>query len=114
MFLPKPPAFLPTGSSYDVTGLRPGEKLYEKLITEGEGIVPTPHEKVMMLRSNGAPNRHGDLASYRQWLFAGVERLYAHARACNVCGIQDAMQELVPEYRPRDMDVCVLPIEGVG
>jgi len=25
-------------------GLRPGEKLYEELITEGEGIVKTPHE----------------------------------------------------------------------
>lgn len=27
------------------TGLRPREKLYKKLITEGEGIVPTGHEK---------------------------------------------------------------------
>ena len=26
-------------------GLRPGEKLYEELITEGENIVPTRHEK---------------------------------------------------------------------
>ena len=35
------------------TGLRPGEKLYEELITEGEGIVPTEHEKIMVLKSNG-------------------------------------------------------------
>ena len=35
------------------TGLRPGEKLYEELITEGEGIVPTGHEKIMVLRSEG-------------------------------------------------------------
>jgi hypothetical protein len=40
-----------------VTGLRPGEKLYEELITEGEGIVPTIHEKLMVLRPNG--NGHG-------------------------------------------------------
>ena len=33
-----------------VTGLRPGEKLYEELITEGEGIVPTHHDKLMVLR----------------------------------------------------------------
>jgi FlaA1/EpsC-like NDP-sugar epimerase len=31
-------------------GLRPGEKLYEELITEGEGIVPSDHEKIMVIR----------------------------------------------------------------
>jgi len=35
------------------TGLRDGEKLNEELITVGEGIVPTDHEKIMVLRSNG-------------------------------------------------------------
>ena len=33
------------------TGLRDGEKLYEELITVGEGIVPTKHEKIMVLRA---------------------------------------------------------------
>jgi FlaA1/EpsC-like NDP-sugar epimerase len=31
-------------------GLRPGEKLYEELFTEGENIVPTRHEKIMVLK----------------------------------------------------------------
>ena len=31
-------------------GLRPGEKLYEELITEGEGIVATNHENIMVLK----------------------------------------------------------------
>ncbi len=31
-------------------GLRPGEKLFEELITEGENIVPTHHEKIMVLK----------------------------------------------------------------
>ena len=31
-------------------GLRPGEKLYEELITEGEGIVKTDHEKILVLK----------------------------------------------------------------
>jgi hypothetical protein len=35
------------------TGLREGEKLYEELITVGEGIVPTGHEKIMVLRNYG-------------------------------------------------------------
>ena len=34
------------------TGLRNGEKLYEELITIGEDILPTDHEKVMVLCSN--------------------------------------------------------------
>jgi len=32
-------------------GLRPGEKLFEELITEGEGIQETEHEEIMVLRS---------------------------------------------------------------
>jgi FlaA1/EpsC-like NDP-sugar epimerase len=31
-------------------GLRPGEKLCEELITEGEGIVPTSHDNILVLR----------------------------------------------------------------
>lgn len=41
------------------TGLRPGEKLYEELITEGEGIVPTRHEKIMVLK----PHEYNNLAA---------------------------------------------------
>lgn len=34
----------------EYVGIRPGEKLYEELITEGEGIVTTDHEKIMVLK----------------------------------------------------------------
>jgi FlaA1/EpsC-like NDP-sugar epimerase len=33
-------------------GLRPGEKLHEELITEGEGIVRTPYEKIFVLKGD--------------------------------------------------------------
>jgi FlaA1/EpsC-like NDP-sugar epimerase len=39
------------------TGLRPGEKLYEELITEDEGVVETEHEKIMVLRNKGIPKK---------------------------------------------------------
>ena len=39
------------------TGLRPGEKLYEELITEDEGVVETEHEKIMVLRTVGRGQR---------------------------------------------------------
>jgi FlaA1/EpsC-like NDP-sugar epimerase len=34
----------------EYTGLRPGEKLYEELIIDGENIVPTGHKKIMVLK----------------------------------------------------------------
>ncbi|MBN1574893.1 MAG: polysaccharide biosynthesis protein [Deltaproteobacteria bacterium] len=32
-------------------GMRPGEKLFEELLVEGEGIIPTEHPKIMVKRS---------------------------------------------------------------
>jgi len=40
------------------TGLRPGEKLYEELITSEEDIVQTEHEKLMVLQP-GTINNNG-------------------------------------------------------
>jgi FlaA1/EpsC-like NDP-sugar epimerase len=30
-----------------ITGLRPGEKLYEELLIDGDNLLPTPHEKIL-------------------------------------------------------------------
>ncbi len=50
------------------TGLRPGEKLYEELITNGEGIVATEHEKIMVIRPDGCYDGYGDQDGYRRWM----------------------------------------------
>jgi len=72
-------------------GLRPGEKLYEELITGGEGIVATPHEKIMVLRAMAGCNQEEILAKARR-----VEEL---AAACAPEGeLLAAVRELVPEY----------------
>jgi FlaA1/EpsC-like NDP-sugar epimerase len=34
----------------EYTGLRPGEKLSEELTTAGEGVSPTAHEKIMVVK----------------------------------------------------------------
>jgi FlaA1/EpsC-like NDP-sugar epimerase len=73
------------------TGLRPGEKLYEELITEGEGIVPTEHQKIMVLR-NHAKN---DLD--REALF---NRLFVNAGNHDSEGIKVLLQSIIPEYIP--------------
>ena len=38
-----------------ITGIRPGEKLYEELIDAGEDIMPTVHDKIKRLKSNNVP-----------------------------------------------------------
>ncbi len=80
------------------TGLRPGEKMYEELITEGEGIVATGHEKIMVLRGRGA-----DPAD----LSAPLARLKELAATHDGPGIKAELQRVIPEYTPQ-ADVAVL------
>lgn len=71
------------------TGLRPGEKLYEELITEGEGIVPTGHEKIMVLGSDGLcfidREKLFDEMLRKAWLHDGS-------------GIKGILHQIIPEY----------------
>lgn len=73
-------------------GLRPGEKLYEELITEGEGIVDTYHEKIMVLR--------GDNDISCALLNEQLERLAQHAKDLDSQSIKKVLKEIVPEYQP--------------
>jgi len=47
---------------YDIdivfTGLRPGEKLFEELLTAEEGTVVTAHEKIFVARNEKGPDNH--------------------------------------------------------
>ena len=75
------------------TGLRPGEKLYEELITEGEGIVPTRHEKIMVLTPTQS-NNHDRLP-------AQIDELIRIADTFDIPAIKAKLQEIVPEYTPQ-------------
>lgn len=89
------------------TGLRPGEKLYEELITEGEGIVETEHEKILVIRSCECWNTYNNQGDYRQWLFGQIEELEALARKYDSQAIRKKMKEIVPEFEAQDCE-CVL------
>lgn len=73
------------------TGLRPGEKLYEELITEGEGIVPTKHEKIMVLRGDGRP-----YSEFAELLTLLAQQATKH----NAPGIKECLHQIIPEYKP--------------
>ncbi|MEN6466799.1 MAG: nucleoside-diphosphate sugar epimerase/dehydratase [Syntrophaceae bacterium] len=73
-------------------GLRPGEKLYEELITKGEGIVETYHEKIVVLRG-----RYGNPGNLK----TRVDELLELSVKCDARLIRDKLKEIVPEYNPQ-------------
>ena len=73
----------------EYVGLRPGEKLYEELMTEGENIVPTRHEKIMVLKGIGC-----DL----QLLNGKIDELAQLAQEQVGNKIKSKLKEIVPEY----------------
>jgi FlaA1/EpsC-like NDP-sugar epimerase len=84
------------------TGLRKGEKLYEELITVGEGIVPTGHEKIMVLRSDGFSNGLKNPAELREWLNSELQQLQDAANCHDSQSIKRKLKEIVPEYTPQE------------
>jgi FlaA1/EpsC-like NDP-sugar epimerase len=75
----------------EYVGLRPGEKLFEELITSGEGIVPTNHEKIMVLRGKTCDQERLNVV---------IEELTKLALEQNGAGIRAKLQEIVEDYRP--------------
>jgi FlaA1/EpsC-like NDP-sugar epimerase len=77
-------------------GLRPGEKLHEELVTVGEGIVPSDHEKIFILK--------GENNSDLNWLSQKIEELVELALKQDAAGLKSKLKEIVPEYEPFDMN----------
>jgi len=73
------------------TGLRPGEKLYEELITEGEGIVKTQHEKILVLR--------GQICQ-KDEIHSKIDQIILDAKTFNHRTIMKSLKDIVPEYQP--------------
>jgi FlaA1/EpsC-like NDP-sugar epimerase len=73
------------------TGVRPGEKLFEELKTEGEDIEPTVHPKVMVWA-------HTPVA----WdqVTAAMETFVSLQNSPDRQQIVQALRDLVPEYEP--------------
>jgi FlaA1/EpsC-like NDP-sugar epimerase len=74
----------------EFTGIRPGEKLYEELITDGEGIVKTRHEKIMVLRPESVLND--------DWIQNEVGILQELVVNHSAAGIKSHLKEIIPEY----------------
>ncbi len=74
------------------TGLRPGEKLYEELLIDGEGVKQTRHKKIRVLQSVGH-----DI----QGVAADLDSLACHARDNDVAAVVNALKNFIPEFTPQ-------------
>jgi FlaA1/EpsC-like NDP-sugar epimerase len=79
------------------TGLRPGEKLHEELMSERELTIPTAVSKVRIVQTSEPEP---------EMLTSGLDRLAAAAAVGSHSDILDAIRELVPE--------CVSPLRERG
>ncbi|MFO7987347.1 MAG: nucleoside-diphosphate sugar epimerase/dehydratase [Desulfatiglandaceae bacterium] len=84
-------------------GLRPGEKLIEELITEGEGIQETEHEEIMVLKADPQITQNGDIENglTLKQMRKHVKRLVNYAEAGDGGKIQEELRRVVPEYNPQ-------------
>jgi FlaA1/EpsC-like NDP-sugar epimerase len=72
------------------SGMRPGEKLYEELHLETEGMLPTAHQKISVI--NGT---HPNFEQVQSWL----NELSTHTEVKNVHALVATISNIVPEYK---------------
>ena len=83
----------------EFSGLRDGEKLYEEVLSDKEGTVPTVHPKIMV-----AKVREYDYAV----ACANETRLLEASLSFDDMAIVKIMKEIVPEYKSQSSKYEVL------
>ncbi|MET1260775.1 polysaccharide biosynthesis protein [Flagellimonas sp. DF-77] len=81
-----------------VTGLRPGEKLYEELLANGENTLPTYHKKIM-------------IGKVREQNYAKTRALIDELCVSNIFfseNIVKLMKKIVPEFISNNSEYCDL------
>ena len=73
------------------TGIRPGEKLYEELLTAEEGTDATTHDKIFVARMASVSGKQEQAAAFERLRQAADQEKE---------GILAALQTLVPTYQP--------------
>jgi FlaA1/EpsC-like NDP-sugar epimerase len=84
-----------------ITGLRPGEKLYEELLIDGEGILPTAHRKIKTLEPV-----HIEMQPVKDEL----DKLYEAACSHTIDKLIESLKRLVPEFKPTYSFIGMAPL----
>ena len=74
-----------------ITGMRPGEKLYEEVLTAEEGVSVTSHEKIFVARASRIDH---------EALHRSLERLGFLAQRGDAATIRECLRQTVPSYNP--------------
>ena len=77
------------------TGLRPGEKLYEELVSKEEKAQSTDHKKIMVL-NNGTNNMPWDV------MIREIQSLVDISLKFDTDQIKRKLQQMIPDYTPQD------------
>ena len=74
----------------EYTGLRPGEKLYEELLTDDEQTLETAHKRIRIFQT-----RKYEISSLKN----SLETLVSHAESLRMEDTIRSMKQLIPEYK---------------
>ena len=78
------------------TGIRPGEKLFEEVLTAEEGVEPTTHPKIFKAKIKKPLSQ--------RTLNEKIEKLKDFAQRQDRAAIIQTLQELIPTYQPSRSD----------
>jgi FlaA1/EpsC-like NDP-sugar epimerase len=77
-----------------ITGLRPGEKLYEELLANEENTLPTHHEKILIARTRKAESQ----------IISLIEKLVDSLNTDQNIDLVQKMKEIVPEFKSNNSE----------
>ncbi len=80
----------------EFSGLRPGEKLHEELMTADEETAATHHDRIKVVRADGTTT----------WPAIWLPRMQAYVQAADVRAALRLLRVIVPEYRPSDVVIA--------
>lgn len=83
----------------EITGLRPGEKLYEELLATKENTIPTEEPKIMRAKVREYQNQDVNIQ---------IENLYQALISFDKFKIVKQMKEIVPEFVSNNSDFSIL------
>ncbi|MBU2938633.1 polysaccharide biosynthesis protein [Lacinutrix sp. C3R15] len=84
-----------------IIGLRPGEKIFEELLIDGENTKPTYNEKIMIAKCKEVTKEQLDK----------IKKLLMHDSTSSNIEIVSLIKDIVPEYNPNNTKYDVLNIK---
>ena len=101
-------------------GLRPGEKLYEELLTVEEGVTATKHQRIFVAQPKSIDEDK---------LLEEIDKIASLAEKADFESIISKLQDIVPSYKPNrlivsddaekadkksDLQIISLPVDKIG